>query len=135
MIIGFFSERIAEEEDKAITAGSGTGQPLGLINCTLRTVACSGNLGFDDIINLIYALPSKYRVKGKFLVHNNNVRELRKLKDADNRYIWQDAVAPGQPATIYGYSAGMPLLVERLTAKTVNSGKLQKWTIPSQVSV
>jgi len=58
---------------------------------------------FDDIINLIYALPSKYRRNAKFLVNNANIRELRKLKDSQNRYIWQDAVAPGQPATVYGY--------------------------------
>lgn len=58
---------------------------------------------FDDIINLIYALPSQYRRKAKFLVNNANIRELRKLKDSQNRYIWQDSPAPGQPSTIYGY--------------------------------
>ena len=55
------------------------------------------------MINLIYALPTKYRIKAKFLVHNANIRELRKLKDSQNRYLWQEAVAPGQPATFYGY--------------------------------
>lgn len=103
MIIGLFSERIAEEEDKVITQGSGSGQPRGLTNCTITSVACSGNLGFNDIINLMYSLQSKYRVNAKFLVHNSNIRELRKLQDSQNRYIWQEAVAPGQPATIYGH--------------------------------
>ena len=28
---------------------------------------------------------------------------MRKLKDSQNRYLWQEAVAPGQPATFYGY--------------------------------
>lgn len=103
LIIKLFSERIAEEEDKVITQGTGTGQPTGLTNCTISPVTCSGNLDFDDIINLIYALPSKYRVNAKFLVHNTNIKELRKIKDLQNRYIWQEAVAIGQPATIYGY--------------------------------
>jgi len=58
---------------------------------------------FDDIINLIYLLPSKYRANAKFLVHNSNIREMRKLKDSQNRYLWNEAVAPGQPATFYGY--------------------------------
>ena len=58
---------------------------------------------FDDIINLIYALPTKYRRNAQFLVNNANIRELRKVKDSNNRYIWQDSPAAGQPATIYGY--------------------------------
>ncbi|MHA1305398.1 MAG: phage major capsid protein [Candidatus Heimdallarchaeaceae archaeon] len=103
LIIGLFSEAIAEEEDKVITAGTGTGQPTGLTNCTITNVNCAGNLDFDDIINLIYSLPSKYRRNAKFLVNNVNIQELRKIKDSNNRYIWMDSVAPGQPATIYGY--------------------------------
>jgi len=124
MIISLFSERLAEEEDKVITQGTGTGQPTGLTYCNITNVACSGNLSFDDIINLIYALPSKYRRNAKFLVNNANIRELRKLQDGSARYLWQDAVAPGQPGTIYGYLRGMPLLIEGLRAKAVNCWKL-----------
>lgn len=103
LVIDLFAEAIAEEEDKVITAGSGVGRPTGLTNCTIASVACSGNLDFDDIINLIYLLPSKYRRNAKFLANDNNIREMRKIKDSQNRYIWQDAVAPGQPATFHGY--------------------------------
>ena len=103
LIISLFAEAIAEEEDKVITAGTGTGQPTGLTNCSISSVTCSGNLSFDDIINLIYALPSKYRRNAKFLAHNTNIKELRKVKDNDGRYIWSESISPGQPATIYGY--------------------------------
>lgn len=103
LIISLFSEAIAEEEDKVITAGTGTGQPTGLMNCTIASVTCGGNLTFDDIINLIYALPAKYRINATFLSHNTNIRELRKVKDSQQRYIWQEAIAPGQPDTIMGY--------------------------------
>jgi HK97 family phage major capsid protein len=103
MIIGLFSEAIAEEEDLVITAGSGTGQPTGLTSCTIAGVTCSGNLDFDNIINLIYSLPAKYRKSAVFLAHNNNIRELRKVKDSNNRYIWLESVISGEPATILGY--------------------------------
>lgn len=102
-IIDLFSEEIAQEEDKVITQGTGVGQPTGLTTCSIASSTCVGNLDFDDIIDLIYSLPSKYRVNAKFLAANANIRELRKIKDSQQRYIWQDAVAPGQPATIYGY--------------------------------
>jgi len=44
LIISLFAEAIAEEEDKVITAGTGSGQPTGLTNCSIGSVACSGNL-------------------------------------------------------------------------------------------
>jgi HK97 family phage major capsid protein len=104
VLISRFADRVAAEEDKVIINGAGTTQPVGIfVNATVATRACSGNLDFDDIIDLIYDLPAKYRANAKFLVHPTNVKELRKLKDGNSRYLWQDAVAIGQPATIYGY--------------------------------
>ena len=103
MIIGLFSEALRAEEDKVITQGTGVGQPTGLTVCTITNVACNGNLDFDDIINLIYELPAQYRRNAKFLVNVANLREMRKIKDDNGRYIWSDNVVPGQPATVYGY--------------------------------
>ena len=98
-----FAEKIGDFEDQYIIQGSGTGQITGLNTCSIPTVTCAGNLDFNDIIDLIHALPSQYRSGASFLVHNTNIAELRKVQDGNNRYIWQDAIAPGQPATIYGY--------------------------------
>jgi len=83
LIIGLFADEMAQEEEKVMTAGT--------------------DLDFDDVIGLIYALPSKYRMRAVFLSHNANIRELRKVKDSQNRYIWMDSPAPGQSATIHGY--------------------------------
>jgi HK97 family phage major capsid protein len=104
VLVQRFAQKMAEAEDKAIVAGTGTGQPTGIFTAgTVATRTCSGNLSFDNIINLIYDLPVKFRKNAKFLVHPNNVRELRLLKDNDGRYLWQEPVAAGQPATIHGY--------------------------------
>jgi len=72
-------------------------------NCTITNVNCQGNLDFDDILNLVYSLPSKYRRNAKFLINNANIRELRKVKDGNSRYIWMESVAPNMPPTILGY--------------------------------
>jgi len=104
VLISRFADAIAREEDHVIINGSGTGRPTGLLQAgTISTRACVGNLDFDDIINLIYDLPVRYRANAKFLIHPNNIRELRLVKDSQNRYIWQDPVSASQPATIYGY--------------------------------
>jgi len=105
LIISLFAEAIGLEEDRVITAGSGAGQPTGYASGGLgiQAVACAGNLDFDDIINLEYLLDAKYNVGAKFFVHRNNIREMRKIKDTNGRYLWQEPVAAGQPATFHGF--------------------------------
>lgn len=105
LIISLFAEAIGIEEDRVITAGNGVGQPTGYASGGLgiQAVACAGNLDFDDIINLEYLLPNKYNVGAKFYVHRNNIREMRKIKDTNGRYLWQEPLAAGQPATFHGF--------------------------------
>lgn len=103
-IIQLFSERIGNEEDRVISVGNGTTEPSGFDGATLTEVDCAGsNLNFDKIIDLEYSLPMRYLANAKFMVNRANIREMRKLKDNYGRYLWQDAVAPGQPATFHGY--------------------------------
>lgn len=104
-IIRLFSEAIGNEEDRVITRGGGTTEPIGYHAFTgLGAVSCAAaGLDFDQLINLEFLLPTKYLRNAKFYVHRNNVREMRKLKDGQSRYLWQDSVVPGQPATFHGY--------------------------------
>jgi len=105
LIISLFSEALGNEEDRVITAGTGAAQPTGYASGGLgiQAVACGGNLSFDDIINLIYLLPQKYQKNATFTVHRSNIRELRKITDTNGRYLWQEPLSAGQPATIYGH--------------------------------
>lgn len=106
ILIARFAKKMAEAEDKAIVNGTGTLQPEGLFVASgvgARALTGGTNLDFDDIIDLIYDLPEEYRANGRLVVNGVNVKELRKLKDGNGRYLWQDAIAPGQPATISGY--------------------------------
>jgi len=104
LIIQLFGEQLAEEEDRVIIQGNGTTEPTGIITAgTIRTVTCAGNLDFDDIIDLIYSLPQKYHSGSSFLIARENIKNLRKLKDGESRYLWADPVSAGMPATILGY--------------------------------
>jgi HK97 family phage major capsid protein len=104
VLVKRFALKLAEAEERAVIAGTGTGQPTGIfVAGTVATRACAGNLSFTNIINLIYDLPVKFRRNARFLVHPNNVRELRLITDTTGRYMWQEPVSAGQPATIHGY--------------------------------
>ena len=106
-IIGLFSEAIGEEEDRIIWRGNGTTQPTGIVTAqgagTIAGRTCSGNLGIDDLLDLIYDLPNKYAKNSKIYVHRTNIRELRKLKDSNNRYYWSEPVSAGLTPTFLGY--------------------------------
>ena len=107
LIIDLFADAIGEEEDRVILRGNGTTEPTGIVTAraagTIGSVTCAGNLDFDDIIEVIYGLKAKYRKGASFLVHPNNIKELRKLKDSQNRYIYLDPTTPEGYSTLYGY--------------------------------
>lgn len=98
-----FAQKLAQAEDKAILAGTGTNQPTGLfVSNSVANRDCTG-ITFDNIIDLIYDLPMQYRPNAAFLINPAIVRKLRKLKDGTQNYLWQAPVSAGQPATIQGY--------------------------------
>lgn len=103
LIISLFAESISNEEDTALTNGNGTTRPTGITTATVGSVNCSGALDFDDIIELEYLLPAKYAKNARFMANRYNIKTMRKLKDSQNRYLWMDNPAPGQPSTFHGY--------------------------------
>ena len=107
LIINLFSEAIGEEEDRVILRGNGTTEPTGISTAvtaaTIASVTCSGNLSFDNLLELEYALKQKYRPGSTFLVHPTNMKELRKIKDSNGRYIYEESRVTGTPATLLSY--------------------------------
>ena len=162
-IIGLFSEAIGEEEDRVVWRGNGTTEPTGIVVAqaagTISGRTCSGNLSIDNMIDLLYDLPAKWQKNAKIYVHRTNIRELRKMKDSNNRYYWSEPVAAGLAPTFMGYSVietnelgedqiyygdmkktygKMCLSTVKLIAKTVNCWEPQYgiispyWTISSE---
>ena len=106
-IIQLFSEVIGEEEDRVIWRGNGTTQPTGIATAraggTIATRTATAGLTLDEVINLMYDLPTKYHGKAKFYTHFHNIRDLRKLKDSNNQYLWQPSNQQGEPALLSGF--------------------------------
>lgn len=112
-IIELFAEAIGLAEDKAFFTGSGSGQPRGISIESISTVDAGGNPTFDDIIDLIDAVPSRVTSspKAAFVGHRNAKRAFRKMKDSDGSYVWRDGGSSSNnngetvrlPNTLYGY--------------------------------
>lgn len=110
----------AEQEGAAFVAGDGVKKPRGFLD--YDQVADNawewGKLGFlatgtdggfaasnpgDKLIDLIYAVKSGYRANGRFVMNRATQAAIRKFKDIDGNYLWQPALAAGQPPTLLNY--------------------------------
>ena len=63
-----------------------------------------GGLTADSIISLVYALGATYRANASFVMNSKTAGAVRKLKDADGRFLWSDGLAANEPARLLGYS-------------------------------
>ncbi|BER92693.1 phage major capsid protein [Atrimonas thermophila] len=108
LLVQAFSNKTAEAEDTAFVAGTGhsNGQPEGILNGTTVTRVNAGQAGAitaDDILRLIYEVPSQYRKNGVLIVNSSTELALMLLKDNNGQYLWQPALQAGRPNTFRGY--------------------------------
>ena len=99
-----FARRIGSKEEEAFLIGDGKGKPTGIfanVGGAENGATCAGAaIGFDDMIELFYSLKSPYRKKAVWILNEQTVKALRKIKDNTGNYIWQPSVSQGIPDTI-----------------------------------
>ena len=118
------ADKFARSEAAAFVSGDGVDKPRGFLAVpavddaawawgSLGYVATGTDGGFDavtpadKIIDLVYALGAEYRAGASFVMNSRTAGAVRKLKDADGRFLWSDGLAAGEPARLLGY----PVLV------------------------
>ena len=107
-IMDKFSKALANAEEDAFLNGDGVGKPLGIFAATGGgqvgvTAASTTAITADEVINLIYALKRPYRKNAKFIVNDQTLAVLRKLKDGNGAYMWQPSLQIGEPDSLLGY--------------------------------
>lgn len=103
------------QESAAFVTGDGDGKPRGFLDYDVVAEASHvwGKIGSvagdftandagDQIIDLIQTPKSQYRSNGRFVMNRKTVAAVRKLKDADGRYLWRPGMN-GEGQTIFGY--------------------------------
>lgn len=99
-----FAEEFGRLEGAAFVAGTGSGQPEGFLTSSdFQTMDASGAaITADDLIDLYHSVPSIFAGRGSWLMNRATMGAIRKLKDGEGRYVWQDSLAAGNPATVLG---------------------------------
>ncbi len=104
-IIDMFGKALANAEEDAFLNGSGVGQPLGLFAETGGGTAAASvaSLATDNVVDLVYALKRPYRKNAKFIMNDQTIAAIRKLKDNNGAYMWQPSLVSGEPDKLLGY--------------------------------
>ena len=119
-IVGYLAEHAGRNlgiaVDTGYVAGTGTTQPLGfLASAVVGYTAATGTgsvtgfptgtgtvVGADVLIELYHSILPQYRARSSFVMNDQTIKVVRKLKDSTGQYIWQPALVAGQPDTVLG---------------------------------
>lgn len=99
-------ERIGKHLNAKCTTGTGTNEPEGFVTAAAvgKTATATNAIDADELIDLYHSVDPAYRMSDRlrFMMHDSIVAHLRKLKDADNQYLWQSGLQAGVPDRLLG---------------------------------
>lgn len=119
-LAGKIADKFARAESASFINGDGVDKPKGFLTYNTASIGTEvwGELGHvvsgadgdfagvapgDAVIDLVYALPARYRANASFVMNSKTAGQVRKLKDADGRFLWSDGFAAGEPSLLMGY--------------------------------
>uniref|UniRef100_UPI0035649292 phage major capsid protein n=1 Tax=Actibacterium sp. TaxID=1872125 RepID=UPI0035649292 len=119
-LAGRIADRFSRAEAGAFLNGDGVDKPTGILTHTQTPEAswAWGSLGYiatgtagdfdaaapaDAVLDLVYALGAEYRANATFVMNSKTAGVVRKMKDADGRFLWSDGLSAGEPARLLGY--------------------------------
>lgn len=113
-------ERIGRLRNSKYTNGTGTNEATGIVTAaTLGVTAASATaIASDEVIDLEHSVDPAYRIGSRYMAHDTVVLHLRKLKDNEGRYLWQNGFNAGVPDTLNNH----PLTINQAMASSVATG-------------
>ena len=122
-ILTQFSKALANAEENAFLNGDGVGKPLGIFTENgggqiAITTNTQSSITADEIINLVHSLKRPYRKNAKFIMNDQTIALIRKLKDNNGAYLWQPSLQAGEPDRLFGYPVYTSAYVPTVAAGT-----------------
>ncbi len=119
MITKRIRDRLGRITNRKFTIGTGTSEPQGVMPAV--GVGKTGLTGqtttviYDDIIDLEHSVDPAYRALGncRFMLHDNSIKVVRKLKDSQNRPLWLPSFDAGVRGGVPQELAGYPITINQ----------------------
>lgn len=134
--------RLGRIQNRHFTIGTGTGQPDGIV--VSSTVGKQGTTGqtltviYDDLIDVIDSIDAAYLAGGNnnWMMNQTIRKVIRKLKDSQNRPLWEPSLQAGQPDTLLGYGIKLNnyVPVPAASAKSILFGDFREAYVIRDVS-
>jgi HK97 family phage major capsid protein len=114
------AEKFARAENAAFAVGDGVDKPRGFLTHPKASIDAWtwGTLGYvttgaagafdatdpaDALIELVYSLGAQYRANAVFVMNSKTAAAVRKMKDAEGRFLWAESLSVDQPPRLMGY--------------------------------
>lgn len=124
-------ERLGRTRNRHATLGTGAGQPQGIANFAVGKQGTTGqttSLIWEDLVDLEHSVDPAYRNSNcRFVLHDNSLGSIRKLKGSDGQPVWTPGLVSGVPDRIhqYAYEINQHVPVMAASAKSIAFGDFQ----------
>jgi len=110
------SQSFGIDEDEQFLIGTGIAKPQGILPDSANTVLGSSQevisgsnstILFDSLVDVVYTLAQQYWAGCVWIMNRTTAKVIRKLKDGNGDYLWEENVQIGQPPTLLNYPVYM----------------------------
>lgn len=123
--------RLGRITNKLFTTGTGTGQPNGVATAATVGVTAANATSqvtaviYDSLINLQHSVDPSYRESGlcSWMFNDTTLREVRKMKDSQNRPIFVPGYEVGSPGGDPDQLLGSPIVINQSVANMAASAR------------
>jgi HK97 family phage major capsid protein len=111
--------RIGRITNRMFTTGTGTGQPNGIATAaTIGVTAANGTsqvtaVTYDSLVNLQHSVDPAYRARGGWMFNDTTLREIRKIRDGQQRPIFVPGYEAGAPGGAPDRLLGAPITINQ----------------------
>jgi HK97 family phage major capsid protein len=106
IVSNMMGERVGRKTNAHFTTGDGASKPSGIVTDSALgvTAASATAIAADELYDLEHSIDPSYRGMGcGWMMHDTILKNLRKLKDGQGRYLWQEGMSTGAPNMLLGY--------------------------------
>jgi HK97 family phage major capsid protein len=121
--------RLGRVTNQMFTTGTGTGQPNGIATAaTIGVTAANGTsqvtaVIYDSLVNLQHSVDPAYRARGSWMFNDTTLREIRKIRDGQQRPIFVPGYETGAPGGSPDRLLGSPIVVNQDVANMAASAR------------
>ena len=134
--------RLARITNTHFTTGDGSSKPKGIVTSAstgITTATNSAILG-DELVGMVHSVDPAYRAQpgAGWMMHDNILLAIRKLKTTDLQYIWAPGLVGAEPDRLLGYPITINQAMDSATTsakKVAIFGALAKYKIRDVASI